>query len=511
MAASYMVALAALALVPATATMTIDFKDNASFTIALGDGRNILLESSPLRAFMHGAWHYNLTRNSTARMSGTDELGAFRCVNVSWTVADTVPLHTSLVTYPAKPDVAVFVVDLPRGAQDTNASNPTLPSGQHAHALDAGAYPPSVAFPAFQSDAGLLPQLGYLSWAGVMVGSTSGTDAPRSLQGMKGNGPVVLFDGNFSHTLVVSPMDNFKSAVHSRALVGVPGRGLLQMQNAARHDHALCAGVASQCFGANEGSYDAVRVEGVMPSDAQIAAAAAALGAPATAASITQPLHLYYSRERQDNRVTNATTPPAGEGYCATAADCFDDGVVFSVPIAGTVPLTLWYSTARKDSLTVGTAAGAAFARANGYALVGSGTVGYVYPAPDPGAPIVDAWETGVSSEIERLPRGFRHRTLLVAGEGGITATMDAWGRTLRTAYETDRSAVEADKVPNYLSYFTDNGAYYYGDAWHEAGGGGDPCNETSMIAVADGLEAQGLLDATQTWQLDDWWYPGPS
>lgn len=208
MAASYMVALAALALVPATATMTIDFKDNASFTIALGDGRNILLESSPLRAFMHGAWHYNLTRNSTARMSGTDELGAFRCVNVSWTVADTVPLHTSLVTYPAKPDVAVFVVDLPRGAQDTNASNPTLPSGQHAHALDAGAYPPSVAFPAFQSDAGLLPQLGYLSWAGVMVGSTSGTDAPRSLQGMKGNGPVVLFDGNFSHTLVVSPMDN---------------------------------------------------------------------------------------------------------------------------------------------------------------------------------------------------------------------------------------------------------------------------------------------------------------
>lgn len=52
-------------------------------------------------------------------------------------------------------------------------------------------------------------------------------------------------------------------------------------------------------------------------------------------------------------------------------------------------------------------------------------------------------------------------------------------------------------------------GAYYYGDAWSEAGGGGDPCNETSMVEVASGLEADELLDSVGIWQLDDWWYPG--
>ena len=39
---------------------------------------------------------------------------------------------------------------------------------------------------------------------------------------------------------------------------------------------------------------------------------------------------------------------------------------------------------------------------------------------------------------------------------------------------------------------------YYYGDKWNEAGGGGDPCNESSMVAVADGLDEQGLLDAVR-------------
>lgn len=30
------------------------------------------------------------------------------------------------------------------------------------------------------------------------------------------------------------------------------------------------------------------------------------------------------------------------------------------------------------------------------------------------------------------------------------------------------------------------------------------------MEAVADGLEAKGLLESVKVWQLDDWWYPGP-
>ena len=38
------------------------------------------------------------------------------------------------------------------------------------------------------------------------------------------------------------------------------------------------------------------------------------------------------------------------------------------------------------------------------------------------------ARETGVGSEIESLPPGFVHRTLLTYGSNGITGAMDAWG-----------------------------------------------------------------------------------
>ena len=47
------------------------------------------------------------------------------------------------------------------------------------------------------------------------------------------------------------------------------------------------------------------------------------------------------------------------------------------------------------------------------------------------------------------------------------------------------------------------------GGAWGEAGGGGDPVNETGFRAVASGLEQKGLWGAVRIWQLDDWWYHG--
>ena len=90
-----------------------------------------------------------------------------------------------------------------------------------------------------------------------------------------------------------------------------------------------------------------------------------------------------------------------------------------------------------------------------------------------------------------------------------MTATVHAWGDVARAIKHTDRSLVAEDPAVNYLSYFTDNGAYYYGDRWGEAGGGGAPCNQSSLEAVASGLAQDKLLGAVRVWQLDDWWYPG--
>lgn len=218
---------------------------------------------------------------------------------------------------------------------------------------------------------------------------------------------------------------------------------------------------------------------------------------------MTQPLYDYFSGSRDDNLVTNASQPPSGEGYCATSDSCFQQGMVLAIPVSGSIPLYLYWCNATSDSVTVASAAGIAFVKEQRCVFVA--VVGHVFPASTtPGTEGMEAWELGISSELVSLPAAFVHRTLLVAGQG-ITATMDAWGHSMRRVHNTTRMHTNS-LVTNALSYWTDNGAYYYGDQWGQAGGGGDPCNETSMMDVAQGLEEQHLLDAVQIWQLDDWW-----
>jgi hypothetical protein len=62
-------------------------------------------------------------------------------------------------------------------------------------------------------------------------------------------------------------------------------------------------------------------------------------------------------------------------------------------------------------------------------------------------------WECGVSSELTSLPRGFEHRTMLVAGDG-VSATLARWGALFQRAHRTDRSFVEIDKNVQFLSYW---------------------------------------------------------
>eukprot|EP00665_Eupelagonemidae_sp_cell47_P009837 gene9837-7351_t len=206
--------LAGAGIAAASTDLRIDFADDASFKLSLGG--STWLESAPIRAFA-GHWR-NLNRTGATRSTGTDTLGAYSCVNVSW-ASGALVLHTSLKMYA---DLAVFVQQLPLGARRTNAYNPVLPGGVK---LDAGNYPPVVAFPAFTG--GRLQTLGYVVWQSRMINvewgvnvtsGPPGTNEPlgkgRGLQGLSTNGPVVLFDHGMK-SLVVAPMDNFKSAVHT--------------------------------------------------------------------------------------------------------------------------------------------------------------------------------------------------------------------------------------------------------------------------------------------------------
>ena len=75
-----------------TEMLKIAMSDDASFQVSIGGTR--WLESAPIRLFADHAWQ-NLSRTGVERYKGHDVLGAFSCLNVSWSWSDK-PLHTAL-------------------------------------------------------------------------------------------------------------------------------------------------------------------------------------------------------------------------------------------------------------------------------------------------------------------------------------------------------------------------------------------------------------------------------
>jgi hypothetical protein len=104
----------------------------------------------------------------------------------------------------------------------------------------------------------------------------------------------------------------------------------------------------------------------------------------------------------------------------------------------------------------------------------------------------------GVEGEVDTIPPGFRHRFIMVRGNG-VNATIERWGELLRT----DRGMLPrdryADKGLSYLGYWTDNGAYYY---YRTEDGKNE---QDTMLAVVADAEARGI--PLGYLQLDSWWY----
>ena len=116
-------------------------------------------------------------------------------------------------------------------------------------------------------------------------------------------------------------------------------------------------------------------------------------------------------------------------------------------------------------------------------------------------------WAHGIGSEVRHLPRQFTHSIILSTGEG-LTDGVQSWGAKMRTAYQTKR---KPDTALSHLSYWTDNGAYYYMYGGHK--------DNAKCDKMAHGQMDKILLQLVDSWkeqklpvrsiQLDDWWYVG--
>ncbi|MGH8317724.1 MAG: hypothetical protein ACREUL_07060 [Steroidobacteraceae bacterium] len=105
----------------------------------------------------------------------------------------------------------------------------------------------------------------------------------------------------------------------------------------------------------------------------------------------------------------------------------------------------------------------------------------------------------GIDPAISTLPAGFRHRTMLVLGQG-ITATMDAWGHALQVLNGKKPVLNDAGVLLGKLGYWTDNGAAYYYRFVPRLG------YEGTLLAVRDAYRKLGVPVGYA--ELDSWWYP---
>ena len=100
----------------------------------------------------------------------------------------------------------------------------------------------------------------------------------------------------------------------------------------------------------------------------------------------------------------------------------------------------------------------------------------------------------GVSSELEELPPGFLHETVMIVSKQGISDVIHKYSEMVRNrATPTNRIIKDIG-----ISLYTDNGGYYYGDAWN--------------YTCCSGSDLQRAFNTDIQWtqlQLDDWWYPG--
>ncbi len=112
-----------------------------------------------------------------------------------------------------------------------------------------------------------------------------------------------------------------------------------------------------------------------------------------------------------------------------------------------------------------------------------------------------DAIVAGISPKISTLPAGFTHETILSWGKG-INSTLVGWGKALTDKSGKRRPANDADTLLSHLSYWTDNGAFYYYNP-------GDLPYADTLKAVRAELLGKGIRLGSM--QLDSWWYPkGP-
>ena len=107
-------------------------------------------------------------------------------------------------------------------------------------------------------------------------------------------------------------------------------------------------------------------------------------------------------------------------------------------------------------------------------------------------------YRSGIIGTIDKLEAGFVYRSALVWTHGGVNAAFQEWGQALRTFYPISSTRpIVKDRTVEYLSYWTDNGAYYY---YNPTGSYEDTLNSVLTYLKEEDIPIGAI-------QIDSWFY----
>eukprot|EP01084_Bolivina_argentea_P287493 493331_1 len=464
-------------------------------------GNEQWLQSGQLEGYLNGKWytsnqtkanddknysHMKIISNSTINNVYDEFSGNYTLYIFEWQ-ADTIIFETNFKIY--SDGTVLFIQSFPNGVPNTNFMSATIPSGCDSFTSNDVLSPPILSFPSFNvinmNNKYANKELGYLTWTNTF--SEAHYDkTPISTDDLAGinGGPVVLYDNTNTVAILISTNDNFDVSTQLNQLQ-ISAQATF-MNDSQREDSLFC--ISEQCYDGNEGYQNKIKQGGVPSSSNN------------NNDSII-PLTLWFSPKYNDNYVATTTKPP-DNSYTIT----FANGYLYSKQNNHNTRLSvdLYYSSQRHDHATAATENIKNNLKSMGYTFMSS--QGYIDNDNMDNTGIND-WRLGISSQVMQIPKGFEHETVIVIGNNIHDVILNEWSSRLTAKYNTSKLNGDADIVTAYLGYWTDDGAYYYGDG----DGGTTPKQDLSCCSLDVFKDVKKNLDfhniPIKYWQMDDWWY----
>ncbi|MFO8020164.1 MAG: hypothetical protein R6U96_16185 [Promethearchaeia archaeon] len=104
----------------------------------------------------------------------------------------------------------------------------------------------------------------------------------------------------------------------------------------------------------------------------------------------------------------------------------------------------------------------------------------------------------GFQGEIQKIPENYTQKFILMFGKG-INKPMEKLGDILLKYHDSERKSSYANIAVSHLSYWTDNGAYYYYRTKD------DMNYEETMVQIKNYFDEQNI--PLQSYNFDSWWY----